>query len=76
MYLPTSAEYIVTNDLTQSSKDDVEFEIQTRWKIEDINREIKQLTGLGFCQCRLRIIQKNHIACAMERVELFKKICF
>ncbi|MDE5088151.1 MAG: hypothetical protein O4805_13795 [Trichodesmium sp. St16_bin2-tuft] len=26
---------------------DVEFEIQTRWNIEDINREIKQLTGLG-----------------------------
>ena len=55
---------------------DVEFESQTRWKIEDINREIKQLTGLGFCQCRLGIIQENHIACAMERVELFKKICF
>ena len=58
-------EYIVTNDLTQSSKDDVEFESQTRWKIEEFHREIKQLTGLGFCQCRLRIIQKNHIACAM-----------
>ena len=65
LYLPTSAEYIVTNNLNQSSKDDVEFESQTRWKIADINREIKQLTGLGFCQCRLRIIQKNHIACAM-----------
>ena len=58
-------EYIVTNDLTQSSKDDVEFESQTRWKIEEFHREVKQLTGLGFCQCRLRIIQKNHIACAM-----------
>ena len=58
-------EYIVTNDLTQSSKDDVEFESQTRWKIEEFHREIKQLTGLEFCQCRLRIIQKNHIACAM-----------
>ena len=40
-------EYIVTNDLTKSSKDDVEFEIQTRWKIEEFHREIKQLTGLG-----------------------------
>ena len=40
-------EYIVTNELHQSSKDDVEFEIQTRWKIEDINLEIKQLTGNG-----------------------------
>jgi hypothetical protein len=26
---------------------DVEFESQTRWEIEDINREIKQLTGNG-----------------------------
>ena len=47
VYLPTVAEYIVTNDLTQSSTDDVEFESQTRWEIEDINREIKQLTGNG-----------------------------
>ena len=61
--------------MTQSSKDDVEFESQTRWKIEDINREIKQLTGLEFCQCRLGIIQKNLMAYAMEPVELLKKIC-
>ena len=47
MYLPTVAEYIVTNDLTQSSKDDVEFESQTRWKIEEFYREVKQLTGNG-----------------------------
>ena len=66
-------EYIVTNDLTQSSKDDVEFESQTRWKIEEFHREIKQLTGLGFCQCRLRIIQKNHIACAMLVWNLLKR---
>ena len=46
VYLPTVAEYIVTNDLTQSSTDDVEFESQTRWEIEDINREIKQLIRL------------------------------
>ena len=58
-------EYIVTNDLSQSSVDSVEFESQTRWKIEEFHREIKQLTGLKFCQCRLGKIQKNHIACAM-----------
>ena len=27
-------EYIVTNNLNPSSKDDVDFESQTRWKIE------------------------------------------
>ncbi|MCL2933217.1 MAG: IS701 family transposase, partial [Trichodesmium sp. MAG_R03] len=31
-------EYIVTNDLTQSSKNDVEFKFQTRWKIEEFHR--------------------------------------
>ena len=61
--------------LGSSPKRPFSFESQTRWKIEEFHREVKQLTGLGFCQCRLRIIQENHIACAMERVELFKKIC-
>ena len=41
-------EYIVTNHLSNQSTDDVEFEIQTRWKIEEFHREIKQLTGLEF----------------------------
>lgn len=58
-------EYIVTNDLSQSSTDDVEFELQTRWKIEEFHARIKQLTGLEFCQCRRAKIQRNHIACAM-----------
>ena len=58
-------EYIVTNDLSQSSVDAVEFESQTRWKIEEFHREIKQLTGIEFCQCRISQIQKNHIACAI-----------
>jgi hypothetical protein len=65
-------QYVLDNYATVG--DDVEFESKTRWKIEDINREIKQLTGLGFCQCRLRIIQKNHIACAMLVWNLLKKI--
>ncbi|NEP85101.1 MAG: transposase, partial [Okeania sp. SIO3B3] len=41
-------EYIATNDLGYQSTDDVEFEIQTRWKIEEFHARIKQLTGLGF----------------------------
>ncbi|NEQ76689.1 MAG: transposase [Okeania sp. SIO2C9] len=69
-------EYIVTNDLSQSSTDDVEFESQTRWKIEDFHREIKQLTGIEFCQCRLAKIQKNHIACAMLVWNNLKKLAY
>jgi hypothetical protein len=38
-------EYIVTNDLTQLSKDNVEIESQTLRKIEEFHRVIKQLTS-------------------------------
>ncbi|ABG50563.1 hypothetical protein Tery_1207 [Trichodesmium erythraeum IMS101] len=58
-------EYVVTNDLSQSSVDAVEFETQTRWEIEEFHCRIKQLTGIEFCQCHLSKIQKNHMACAM-----------
>ncbi|NEP83893.1 MAG: hypothetical protein F6K17_35615 [Okeania sp. SIO3C4] len=37
----------------------------TRWNIEEFHGRIKQLTAIEFCQCRLKEIQKNHIACAM-----------
>ena len=45
-----------------------------RWKIEEFHREIKQLTGLEFCQCRLAKIPKNHIACAMLVWNYLKKM--
>ena len=69
-----TTEYIATNDLSQCSKDDVEFESQTRWKIEEFHREIKQLTGLSSCQCRLRQIQINHIACGMLVWNFLKRL--
>ena len=36
-----------------------------RWKIEEFYRELKQLTGMEKCQCRIARIQRNHIACAI-----------
>ncbi|MGZ8200034.1 MAG: IS701 family transposase, partial [Methylosarcina sp.] len=36
-----------------------------RWKIEQLHREGKQVTGLERCQCRKARIQRNHIACAL-----------
>ena len=36
-----------------------------RWKIEELHREAKQLTGIESCQCRASRIQRNHIACAL-----------
>jgi hypothetical protein len=58
-------EYVATNDLTQSSIDEVKSQCKLRWKIEEFHREIKQLTGIEFCQCRRARIQRNHIACAL-----------
>jgi len=45
-----------------------------RWKIEEFHRELKQLTGIEFCQCRLGKIQKNHIACAMLVWNFLKRL--
>ena len=58
-------DYVATNDLSQSSTDVVQEVYKIRWKIEEFHREVKQLTGIESCQCRLARIQRNHIACAM-----------
>ena len=58
-------EHIVTNAMDQDSANDVRDEFAIRWKIEEFHREVKQLTGLEKCQCRLARIQRNHIASAM-----------
>ena len=58
-------DYVITNDMTQSSTDAVQYEYSMRWKIEEFHREIKQLTGIESCQCRKARIQRNHINCAM-----------
>ena len=39
-------------------------ESSNRWKIEQLHREEKQLTGIAKCQCRLNRSQRNHIAAA------------
>ena len=39
-------EYVATNDLTQSDTNDVQKVCAIRWKIEELHREIKQLTGI------------------------------
>lgn len=63
--LPDRTDYVVTNDLSQDNALSVRRECKIRWKIEEFHREIKQLTGIESCQCRKRIIQQNHIGCAM-----------
>lgn len=58
-------EHVVTNDMTQNSTNDTRKECAIRWKIEELHRELKQLTGIEKCQARNRRIQKNHIASAL-----------
>lgn len=58
-------DYIVTNDKAQHSTDATQQVCAIRWKIEQLHREAKQVSGLEGCQCRKSRIQRNHIACAL-----------
>lgn len=57
-------DYVATNDLSQSDVCVVRQVCDVRWKIEQLHREAKQLTGLEKCQCRLPRIVRNHISAA------------
>jgi hypothetical protein len=57
-------DFVVTNDLTQDSTAATQEACGFRWKIEQLHREGKQVTGLERCQCRKARIQRNHIGCA------------
>jgi hypothetical protein len=57
-------DYVVTNDLAQDSTEAAQEACGFRWKIEQLHREGKQVTGLERCQCRTARIQRNHIGCA------------
>jgi hypothetical protein len=58
-------DYVVTNDLSQASTEATQEACGFRWKIEQLHREGKQVTGLERCQCRKARIQRNHIGCAL-----------
>lgn len=57
-------DYVVTNNTAPLTTQAVQEVCGLRWKIEQLHREVKQLTGLEHCQCRKARIQRNHIACA------------
>lgn len=58
-------DWVVTNDPAQDSTKTTQQVCGFRWKIEQLHREGKQLTGLERCQCRKARIQRNHIGCAL-----------
>ncbi len=57
-------DFVVTNDSAQPSTEDAQDACGFRWRIEQLHRESKQVTGLEACQCRKARIQRNHIGCA------------
>lgn len=67
-------DYVVTNDLAQDSTKATQEACGLRWKIEQVHREGKQLTGLERCQCRKARIQRNHIGCALLVWVRFKEL--
>ena len=55
---------VVTNEEAEIATEDAQQVCGLRWKIEQLHREGKQVTGLESCQCRKARIQRNHIGCA------------
>jgi hypothetical protein len=62
---PDRTDWVVTNDLSCPLAQDAQQVSAVRWKVEELHREAKQLTGIEECQCRRGRIQRNHIACAL-----------
>lgn len=73
---PNRTDYVVTNDLTQGSASETQKVCAARWKIEQLHREAKQVTGLESCHCRKQRIQRNHIACGLLVWCRFKELMY
>lgn len=57
-------EWVITNRAPGSINTQVvQNENKVRWFIEQLHRELKQLTGIERCQCRKERAQRNHFAC-------------
>jgi hypothetical protein len=69
-------EYVTTNDLTQKDTNNVQKAYGYRYTIEQLHREVKNVTGIERCQCRKQRIQRNHIACAFLVWARLKNIAY
>ena len=60
-------DWVITNHPDASlNADDVQDANANRWQVEQLHRELKQLTGIEKCQCRKQRAQRNHIACCYQ----------
>ena len=57
-------EWVITNHPEGTfTTPDIQDENAERWQIEQLHRELKQLTGSEKCECRKARSQRNHLAC-------------
>jgi SRSO17 transposase len=57
-------EWVITNHAPASlSAQVIQDENALRWQIEQLHRELKQLTGSEKCECRKARSQRTHLAC-------------
>jgi len=57
-------DWVITNDLDETVTTQVAQDANdVRWQVEELHRDIKQLTGSEKCQCRSSRAQRNHLAC-------------
>ncbi len=56
-------EWAITNRLDDFDAQLIQDANKVRWQVEQLHRELKQLTGSEQCECRKARSQRNHIAC-------------
>jgi hypothetical protein len=57
-------DWVITNDLDSAVTAQVAQDANdVRWDVEELHRDLKQLTGSAKCQCRTGRSQRNHLAC-------------
>lgn len=57
-------DWIITNHPAGTmTSHDIQNENAVRWQIEQLHRELKQLTGSEKCECRKARSQRNHLGC-------------
>ena len=66
-------DWVVTNHQEKITSDVIQEENTIRWKIEEMHRELKQLTGIEKCQSRKQRSQRNHISYAYQAWFALKK---
>ncbi len=69
-------DYLLTNEGEPCDTAAAEHESSVRWTIEQFHRELKQLTGVQACQCRLARSQRNHIALAVRAWTRLKQAAY